>query len=108
MKVLVCGGRDFGDEVYVFEVLKNYPITFLISGGARGVDSFAYNYAVKNNIDHKIINAEWDKYGKKAGYLRNIAMADENPDLVIAFPGGKGTSMMKKIAKERNISVKEY
>lgn len=53
--------------------------------------------------------ADWDKYGKRAGYLRNVQMLDEGkPDLVVAFPGGKGTAMMVKLAKERGVRVIEY
>ncbi len=99
MKVLVCGGRDYDDWDNVFKVLgwihENIGITRLIEGGARGADHIAKTWRDRNNIDGKSVNAEWDKYGKAAGSMRNGKMlSEESPDYVIAFPGGRGTADM--------------
>lgn len=80
----------------------------IISGGARGVDSAAIDWAVVNWCPFKEYKADWQQYGKAAGVIRNRQMLDEGkPDLVVAFPGGKGTAHMVSIAKERGIPVKE-
>lgn len=113
MRVLVCGGRDFNDYERLKEILNYYwipvrAIDVIIHGGAIGADTLAGKYAKENNIFVERYPADWDKYGKVAGPIRNKQMLDEGkPDLVIAFPGGKGTAHMVKIAKEANIKVVE-
>lgn len=109
MKVLVCGGRDYHDEGRVYgelDKLHEYtPFTHLIHGGARGADTYAGMWALHHHIPATIYRARWETEGHAAGYNRNVRMAEANPALVIAFPGGTGTAMMIKIAKERNIPV---
>lgn len=119
MKILVCGGRDYKDRAKVYSTLEEIhtltPITKVIDGGAKGADQFAYDWSTSKGKDfwdkglcwHISYPAEWDIYGKKAGPIRNKQMLEEGkPDMVIAFPGGKGTAHMVKIAKEANIPVK--
>ena len=107
-RILVCGGRDYKDRNKVKEVLSAYTPDCIIQGGALGADRLAYFYSVDHGITDVTFPAEWEKYGKKAGYIRNVQMLEEGkPDLVIAFPGGKGTAMMIKIAKEAGVPVME-
>jgi len=124
MRVLVCGGRDYENRNYVLSVLEQFAIDNsvfynpednwlpsdieIISGMARGVDTYAADWAVVNWCKLHAFYADWDKYGKAAGYIRNKQMLKEGkPDVVIAFPGGKGTAMMIKLAKESGIEVIE-
>ena len=107
MKVLVCGGRSYHDANAVLHVLGGYPITHLIHGGARGADTLAARYALEANIPCTAFIAEWHKYGKSAGGIRNSRMLKEGqPDLVIAFPGGAGTNDM--VRKAVRAGVKTY
>ena len=99
MRVLVCGGRDFGDTEFVYRVLDRLKaceqVDCIIEGDARGVDRIAGYWAKKNRIDLRLFPADWDTHGKRAGPIRNKQMLDEGkPDLVIAFPGGRGTANM--------------
>lgn len=106
LRVLVCGGREFDDINYIFKILDALEISHIISGGASGADSHAYGYALIRQITITVYPARWAKYGKKAGPLRNIEMATESKaDLVVAFPGGKGTDHMVDTAKKFNIKV---
>lgn len=112
MRVLVCGGRDYSDIKRIYEVLDDMlkwsVVDCIIEGDARGVDRIAGYWAKKNRIDLKLFPADWDKYKKAAGFIRNKQMLDEGkPDLVLAFPGGKGTAMMVKIAREAGVEVLE-
>jgi hypothetical protein len=120
MRILVCGGRDYGSKIEgdlvlpdlekienVYSVLDQLKPTVIIEGGARGADSIARSWAIKNNINLITERADWEKHGKSAGPIRNSKMLkDYKPDMVLALPGGSGTNHMKKIAKEAGIEVK--
>lgn len=77
--------------------------------GAHGADELATLYAQKNNINYTVRYANWDKYGKAAGAVRNKEMLTlDNPDCIIAFTGGKGTAHMVEIATKAGIEVIDY
>lgn len=114
-KVIVCGGRNFNDRQWLWNGLDEFHdivgITELIEGGAAGADRLAgqwvdyINYLTSGHqIRHTVVSAEWERYGRSAGWVRNNAMADLEPDYVFICPGGVGTQMMVDIAKRRNIS----
>lgn len=136
MRVLVCGGRDFGHipldgptrpaKIAEYEsgmsaldrLSLDWPKTpedqygnwlpevTIIQGGATGADNLAVDWAIVNWCVYETYEAEWDKYGKRAGPIRNKKMLDEGkPDLVVAFPGGKGTANMVKLAEEAGVKV---
>lgn len=120
MRLLVCGGRKFGlhsdgtentDQSWlIYDTLQNYlecyPELIIIQGGARGADRFAKRWAEFSNVLCLEFPAEWSKYGRAAGHIRNTKMLDEGqPDLVLAFPGGSGTANMVSQAKKYGIRV---
>lgn len=112
MRVLVCGGRDFYDwrllEQTLYEIFKGEIENTILEGGSSGADSLARQYAIYNNLLFEEYPADWKKLGYQAGFIRNKYMLEKGkPDLVVAFPGGKGTAHMVKIAKEANVEVKE-
>jgi hypothetical protein len=105
MKLAVVGSRGFND----YEILKSkldlisekILVSLIISGGAIGADSLAEKWAKEKNIPTQIFLPDWKKYGKRAGYLRNIEIV-KNADIVIAFWNGesKGTKLSIDLAKE--------
>lgn len=111
MRVLVCGGRDYSDSAHIFRALddlheKRGPITLLIEGGASGADLVARSWAFHRYIQHVTERADWNRHGKAAGPIRNRAMLDNHsPDVVLAFPGGKGTADMVRQATARGVEV---
>lgn len=109
MRLLVCGGRDFRNRLWLYAGMDRLhglqPIETVIEGGAEGADRFAGEWARAHGIPLTTVLADWRTHGKKAGYLRNVAMADLRPDIVLAAPGGKGTQMMVVIAAQRGIPV---
>lgn len=117
MRILVCGGRDFNDWDFLNQTLHhvvydgghtNYSKITIISGGARGADSLAIKWAKFFGCKLKEFPADWHKYGKSAGAIRNQQMIDEDkPDFVVAFPGGTGTADMIRRAKKAGITVRE-
>ncbi len=116
MRVLVCGGRDYADRAKVFAALDrawmgDWGLTHVIEGGARGADALAAEWARKNlpPESHLRFPAQWDKHGKSAGHIRNHQMLVEGkPDMVIAFPGGRGTGDMKRKARRAGVKVIEF
>ena len=104
MKVIVAGGRDFSDKELLYTSLdafhKGTPITEVVCGGARGADELGRCWADKNRITVTPMDAEWDKYGKTAGFIRNKQMGDY-ADYLIAFWNGtsSGTKHMIEYMK---------
>lgn len=143
MRILVCGGRHYGDLVslhgnrkhphwpqrereyrnvcgVLYELSLKWPKTpedeygnwlpnvKIITGGATGADQVAIDWAIIHWCPYKEYKADWKKHGPAAGPLRNQQMLDEErPDLVVAFPGGKGTADMIRRAKKAGIEVIE-
>lgn len=110
MRLLVCGGRDYDDRRYLFTMLdvmhEAYPITVVIEGEQRGADLLARAWAETRGVPFLPEEAEWTKYGKAAGRIRNKAMLDKHhPDLVLAFPGGRGTANMIEQAEKAGVKV---
>ncbi|MGC4008838.1 MAG: DUF2493 domain-containing protein [Pseudomonas sp.] len=103
MRVLFCGGRGYDDELMVLTVMlslhEKTPITCVIHGGARGADTLAGETALALGIPIEVYLPDWARYGSAAGFARNRRMIIEGkPDLVVAFPGGRGTLNMRSLA----------
>ena len=112
MRVLVCGGRDYADADRMATVLDalhaTAPFTALIYGMARGADDLAKMWATARGVGRLGFPAQWEKYGKQAGPMRNARMLEKGkPDLVIAFPGGRGTADMMRQAKAAGVPVQQ-
>lgn len=110
MRVIVCGGRDFRDRKAVFDALDRLHakrgIGFLIQGCADGADYLAWQWGEARGVPVGSYPAEWDRYGKRAGAIRNQQMIDEGkPDGVVAFPGGRGTADMVRRAEAAGLKV---
>jgi predicted polyphosphate/ATP-dependent NAD kinase len=108
MRALVCGGRDYSDAITLFRVLDQWhkPVTVVIQGDARGADTLAAQWALSRKIKQLPFPADWKGFGKNAGAIRNRQMIEEGkPDLVIAFPGGKGTTNMINQAISEKLPV---
>jgi hypothetical protein len=108
-RVIVCGGRDYNDFTTLSAVLtavhRRRGIKEIIEGDAPGADKLAGVWANRNGVRCTRVPAEWDRYGKRAGPRRNHQMLDLKPDVVIVFPGKRGTHHMMTIAREANIPV---
>jgi hypothetical protein len=101
LRVLVSGGRNFSDMVMIHNVLdkinKNFGINTVIHGACpTGADHYADTWAALNDVNVEKYEADWKRHGKSAGPKRNAKMVNEsNPDIVIVFPGGRGTEDLK-------------
>ncbi|MFW9879075.1 MAG: SLOG family protein [Candidatus Thorarchaeota archaeon] len=109
MKLAIVGSRTFNNWDLMIDIFnQHFPsldggwdIDMIISGGAKGADEIAYYTARNHHIPYKEFIAEWEKYGKSAGYKRNKQIVDAC-DMVLAFWDGKskGTQHTINLAKE--------
>lgn len=107
MKLLVCGGRTYNDKDRLFKELDSYEgVHEICHGGASGADVLAGAWAISRGIPCRVYPADWKRYGKRAGPLRNEEMlTDFRPDCVVAFPGGRGTLNMIALAHKAGVRV---
>ena len=112
MKVLVCGGREYMDLPRVYEILNEIHPTCVVHGGARGADTLADLWCTTSKYGKGTLvrryPANWKKHGKAAGVIRNQEMlTKEKPDLVLAFPGGRGTLDMILRSRKAGIEIRQ-
>lgn len=113
-KVIIAGSREFNDydlmekEVTSFLFGRRKSETIFVSGTARGADRLGESLAENLGVQVKQFPADWDTHGKKAGYMRNVQMA-EYADACIVFmkkDGSKGSQHMIDIAKRKGLDLK--
>ena len=119
LRILVCGGRHFEDYALLNnilnKVLKDKMLApkevEIVSGHCKGADMLGERWAEENNASVKIFPADWVKYKKSAGPIRNKQMIDYitcfNEKLVVAFvsPNSKGTRNTISLAQKNDIPV---
>jgi len=113
MKIAIVGSREYlrWDIVHAFvsAIWRKHPGATVLSGGARGVDRHAVQAAMRHHMAFEVYPAQWDRYGKRAGYLRNeLIVADA--DQVVAFWDGKsrGTKHTIDIARRHGVPFHVY
>ena len=108
MKVIIAGSRTITDYKALAAAITaaGYPISCVISGGARGADTLGEKYARNNNIPLKRYIPDWEKHGKSAGFLRNAEMVDNADGLIALWDGvSRGTPHTIRLAKQKGIPV---
>lgn len=122
IRIIIAGGRDFNNYPFLKETVDKILLELgikteedkknieIISGKARGADTLGERYAVNNGISLITFPADWEAYGKAAGFIRNAEMAnfaskDGNEGVLIAFWDGKskGTKHMIDTAKKNHL-----
>lgn len=111
MRILVCGDRNWSNKEAIRRELEKFPKgTTIIHGAARGADTLGGIVAKELGFEIEEYPADWNKYGKMAGSIRNRQMLDANPDLVLAFhhalSQSKGTKDMVQISREAGVEVR--
>lgn len=122
LRMIIAGGRDFTDYAMLKENVKRVLLDFvrthpcnrikIISGHANGADKLGERFSEEFGLEVIKLPANWDKYGKQAGILRNIDMAkyavnNNNFGVLVAFWDGtsKGTKHMIDCAKTHGLEV---
>jgi len=130
MRILVTGSRHWSDYNKVIRGLtvaidelstkfKDDKTITIVHGGARGADSLAADFVVNTRsyfaghgytIKEEVHPANWNKYGKGAGPIRNQEMVDAGADICVAFlaPNSRGTKDCAARARAAKIKVLEF
>jgi hypothetical protein len=90
MKIIIAGSRTVPYTTDIDSIVEDscFEITELVCGEARGADLHGKNWATMykpNSIPVKSFPADWDKYGKSAGYIRNKQMGDYADGAIVIF-----------------------
>jgi SLOG family YspA-like protein len=108
MKTIIAGSRTITDPMLVWRAIDHsgFEITEVVSGAAKGVDQIGEVWGLVHFVPVKYFEADWDRYGKSAGAIRNVQMA-EYADALIAVWDGKspGTKNMIETARKRGLKV---
>lgn len=113
-KIIIAGSRDFTDyeklckfcDTYTQKILEEGFQIEIVSGRARGADFLGEKYATERNFHLKIFPANWDKFGTRAGYIRNKEMATYANALIAFWDGNsRGTGHMIDLAKKFNLKI---
>lgn len=112
MRTIIAGSRNVIDIKIVRDAMicadfeENIHPTKIISGVAPGADKLGIIWAAEVGLPVQRFPALWDKYGKRAGYVRNAQMADNADALVAIWDGAsKGTKHMIDVARSRNLKI---
>jgi hypothetical protein len=108
MRVIIAGSRDITDYQALCDAVQqsDFPVGRVLTGMARGVDTLAIRYATEKCLPLDQFPAQWNKWGRSAGYRRNEQMA-QNADALIAIWDGRspGTRHMIDVAKARGLRI---
>ena len=103
MKIAIVGSRTFKDynamHAFIEEMLatmESSTIEAVVSGGARGADSLAERYAQERGLQMIVVPTEWKKYGRRAGFIRNVDIFREC-DVCFAFWDGESHGTQQDI-----------
>lgn len=110
MRLLISGYREFADYKLFCETLEEFngTISVIIHGGCRGADTLARKYAEERGIEQEVYLPNWERYGKRAGPIRNEKMiVDGCPDYAIVFLSEKsiGTKNMVSLCEKHGIDL---
>lgn len=104
MKTIIAGGRHYNLTDEDREFLDSLTITEVVSGVAPGADLDGVSYAIARNLPIEQFPADWRRYGKRAGFIRNREMA-KYAEACVLFPGGRGTASMAREAAKEGLTV---
>jgi len=113
-RLVICGSRTFEDygkfEKELNKQIEGLKVDLILSGGCRGVDAMAKNYAQLNGYEHKELKANWRRFGRGAGPMRNTELAKQGTSTIGFWDGeSKGTyDMLKKAKNHEHEHVSYY
>lgn len=109
-RTIIAGSRTIGDETIVEKAVSDcgWGISTVICGCAAGVDTLGKLWAQKTGVPVEDYPAQWDTHGRRAGYLRNVQMAEVAEALILIWDGkSPGSKMMRDIALKKGLRIHE-
>jgi len=111
LKLGVVGSRNFSDyslmKEKLDEIKKQTDTLIIASGGSKGADSLAEKYALENGLKCVVFVAEWDRYAKASGMIRNRKIVDYSDELIAFYDGrSPGTKNTIMLANQSNKKIK--
>lgn len=112
MKLIIAGSRELESYRVVSKAIDEFikehgPVTEIVSGTARGIDRLGEKYAKDHHIALRLFPANWDYFGKRAGYVRNEEMAKYADACLAVWDGkSKGTDHMIQLAQNYHLCIK--
>lgn len=109
MKTIIAGSRGLQNRQRLEEAIRlsSFTISEVVSGGARGIDQLGEQWAKRTETPVRQFLADWDRYGKAAGPIRNAAMA-RYADALIAIWDGKSRGTLNMIEQAKKYGLKIY
>lgn len=113
MRTIIAGSRglaSYNTMLRAIDAIRpNWTPTVVVSGTAQGADRLGERWANENGVPVERFPADWDRYGKRAGYLRNEQMADHAEALLALWDGkSRGTKHMIDIANRKGLLIYVY
>jgi hypothetical protein len=113
LKVIIAGSRGFNYYELLERLLDMYLQRYspeqieIVSGGARGADRLGERYARSRGMALKVMPADWNTYGRSAGYRRNEEMAQYATHCIVFWDGAsRGTGHMIDLANQYNLALR--
>ena len=111
MKLIIAGSRTINPtKAFISFLIKHFKIKpkVIVNGDAKGVDRSGKRWALSKNIKIKTMEADWDKHGKSAGYIRNKQMAKYGDALLLIWDGNSnGSKNMRYLAIKNGLKIYE-
>lgn len=112
MRIIIAGSRSITEKDFQAAVAKSQLLksaTTIISGTARGADQLGETWAKEREIPIERYPADWNRYGKRAGYLRNRQMGQVSDGCLCIWDGiSPGTKLMMNISRENGLFLEIY
>lgn len=112
VRLIIAGGRDYTDSDAACEkinrIVQALPRSKMseVCGMARGADEVGREWATRSRISIEVFPALWERYGKRAGFIRNAVMANHGTHLIAFWDGkSRGTQSMIDLAKGYGLRV---
>ena len=111
LKLGVVGSRNFSDyslmKEKLDEIKKQTDMLIIVSGGSKGADNLAEQYAKENDLQCIVHKADWNRYAKAAGMIRNRQIVDTSDELIAFWDGtSRGTQNTIRLANQNNKKIK--